>query len=787
MNMNQHIVALFVLFGGISFAANGPAPSFVAPTESVVTLDLLHHNFTAPADSPLPPGDYFAPVFSGAFSPGNPEIADYTRQAGVNDLFVIQGKNFGAAPKVWIFQQTDAADGATIQSTLAQSLPETLTATMRSTGNYGLGLVWVENAGKFSRPIRINAAELWWNDRPNVNRGGSLSLFGRNLSFRNGTTTSYVYMRPWGASSGIPSTPCTVTSVNPYRVDLMIPSSFSDNTDYEVWLHNGHGGQYGWAGPLKVRVGGGSYGWTGVVRNVPTGGDIAAALNAALPGDTVQLAAGTYAISSPITVKAGVQLLGAGKSLTTIQAAPTFNSGSQKCMIRMIAGRTRVSALKVDTNGSLENLSQGLIACSGYGIDPIPTGNYIDKVSFVDASGREDIVCIYMGWCSVCDISQCDFTAHRGLFLTKCSRVNIWINSFIGNSTGASDLGGLISVWSSTELCINGNTFSSLDRANGRVARRSIIFQNPYGPSINCYLAKNNSNGVGPHLSAGPGFQNTGETYMFETANSLHYASPIATSPTTATFSGVSWTNSEFITGDLPGWSQQSNAAIVLVSSGPGAGQWRRIIGNTNNQITVDRPWDVIPGSNDTVCVLKGAARDVFYSNSIYFSPDENSNGINDNYEFVRASAGIQLWGSAVECDLVKNTVSGNRYGFVFAGYYSAASGVFSPQTNILVANNDANNALNANYEGIFLAPYVSANGSGPFSGGPVTRNIVIRRNKINLPKDAGILIEKMSPYYTWNWGWVENSVLDSNSFTNIIPPAVEMVEDPYASDTVAR
>ena len=51
-----------------------------------------------------------------------------------------------------------------------------------------------------------------------------------------------------------------MTAVNPYKVDFTVPADLQ-NGNYEVWMHNGHGGHYGWSGPLTLTVYNGP-GWT---------------------------------------------------------------------------------------------------------------------------------------------------------------------------------------------------------------------------------------------------------------------------------------------------------------------------------------------------------------------------------------------------------------------------------------------------------------------------------------------------------------------------------------------
>ena len=46
-------------------------------------------------------------------------------------------------------------------------------------------------------------------------------------------------------------------------------------------------------------------------------------------------------------------------------------------------------------------------------------------------------------------------------------------------------------------------------------------------------------------------------------------------------------------------WTYYPNYSMIVVVSGAGAGQWRRIIAQDGNSFTVDKPFDVIPGAGD--------------------------------------------------------------------------------------------------------------------------------------------------------------------------------------------
>ena len=109
------------------------------------------------------------------------------------------------------------------------------------------------------------------------------------------------------------------------------------NGTYEVWVHNGHGGHYGWSGPLTLTVWGG-YGWTSTQFNVKTGygaygdgvHDDTVAINNAIqaaggtPYSTVYFPAGTYEISDGFIIPNNTRLQGAGKSATIVQCGSNF-------------------------------------------------------------------------------------------------------------------------------------------------------------------------------------------------------------------------------------------------------------------------------------------------------------------------------------------------------------------------------------------------------------------------------------------------------------------------------
>jgi hypothetical protein len=184
-------------------------------------------------------------------------------------------------------------------------------------------LVWVENPYGASAPICLNRTEpIWIGPLGSKGAAGSVKrVFGRNLSYGHGTQTSHVYLQPEGGGDFVS---CAVGAVTPYAVEFTIPAGLA-NGHYRLYVHSGHGGRYGWGGPLDLAVAEpwsrGSY----TTNVAPSGGDDAPALQAAIDnvssqanGGTVSLAAGTFALRSGLTLRHQVELAGAGMTDTTL-------------------------------------------------------------------------------------------------------------------------------------------------------------------------------------------------------------------------------------------------------------------------------------------------------------------------------------------------------------------------------------------------------------------------------------------------------------------------------------
>ena len=162
-------------------------------------------------------------------------------------------------------------------------------------------LVWARNDAGVGYPFALNKTESWWIGPAAAVVGDTVSVYGRNLSHDNGTATSWVYLKPSsGAGQWI-----TPTTVNPYKVAFTVPSLA--NGDYEIWVHSGHGGAYGWSGPLTLTVQDPEISWVGSTIDVTDygatgdgetddGAAIQDAIDASGNWDTIYFPAGMYLV-----------------------------------------------------------------------------------------------------------------------------------------------------------------------------------------------------------------------------------------------------------------------------------------------------------------------------------------------------------------------------------------------------------------------------------------------------------------------------------------------------------
>jgi hypothetical protein len=607
-------------------------------------------------DTFVPPTDSSVPAASA------PVIAEWTRTAGPDDTLVLTGKGFSGdsgETKFLCFGQTTgmnkvtglavirALDNLTAAVTLDVGLPPS-----------SLYLLWPSNASGLGPPIAVNQTETWWLGPKNCPRGEAIAVYGRNLSHGNGTNSSWVYIKAAGAAGQW----ADIVSVNPYRVAFLVPVDLT-NGNYEIWVHNGHGGEYGWSGPLVLTVGD-SAAWSPFEFNVKNYGaqgdgiaDDEAAIQAALdaaghsPYSTLYFPAGTYMVSRGFYIYPNSRWRGDGKDLTLLKinsdyVTPASYDPRRYSLIFGYAVNFDLRDMTLDANQNLSGYSEKLISLGGSGHRYT---NLRVKANGNSAAHPNGFI-------------PFDFNNNSQIFLTGCDIIGR--SSFLGNATqvfiegcnyyGSDDANSLWEEWGGAEISLVGCTAQDYDntRADGWAQGRFFIGNGIWGSSRNLYLGDN----VSHDLTVRPehGNQNTGEQFMWEGNSTLYRGTPISASATTVTFSNLT-TNSLALSSIL-------QEAVVV--KGAGLGQHRRVVGfdNDTHTITVSPAWNLPPDLTSSVILEFAVVRCAIYRNFL----DGKDRAVT-NVQHI-ASTGVEPFGGCYDFVVDNNIFNQVREGIASWG-----------------------------------------------------------------------------------------------------------------------
>lgn len=258
--------------------------------------------------------------FTGKVSAGAPEIGNTTDQAGPNDSISIYGTGF-AGGKVYAYGLVKGV-GQTKQLAVTSQRDDFVNAVIDPSFDYGMYIVWIEGKdGKISAPVRINAPTITWTSSTKVSSETELKIYGKFLTSNNADgkdAKSYVFI-----TDGKLAYKVTVTEATPYRVTVKLPKGLKEGGKYKIWLHNGHGGAYGWSNSLDIKYDSAAENFWNtedssihtvtVTNGRSSDEEILKAVKDAKVGDTVYLPAGVYEINDQIKLNKSVKLQGEGK------------------------------------------------------------------------------------------------------------------------------------------------------------------------------------------------------------------------------------------------------------------------------------------------------------------------------------------------------------------------------------------------------------------------------------------------------------------------------------------
>jgi hypothetical protein len=634
-----------------------------------------------PQPNPLPAtpsgwDTFTPPVTSLSTLPsGSPTIAQWTRTGVSDDSLILTGDQLssytgsdqGQDTQFMVYGQTGASDAiqapASIQRLDGMKAAITLPSGLPAWSTY---FVWPMNSTGYGYPVAINRTDAWWLGPDQAGPGQTVNVYGRNLTHNNGTSInggtaqSWVYIQQAGspgqwATLVVPSS-TDPDPVNPYQVQFTVPSSLTPGT-YQVWVHNGHGGNYGWSGPLTLTVAvpftwdsNGTFNPSSPstfnvkneypdpnVSNSPllpgatgdgTTDDTAAvsrALAAAIQyayGDgyssqnprptTLYFPTGTYLLSDGLGVYSGIRFKGDGMTSTFLECSLEFATQLESGHLGLIFGDGSSGIYNVDisdmTLDAAGNFNPATGAQTGDG-DALLDGFWGSITHFglsnVCINVGPGTNCAHLTAVNYASINNCTFNGGV-LFLFQGYQDSVNNCNFYLSQT---QLDAILPRGVS-ELSVTGCTAQDIDTSTP--GEDNFIAANAdYGTESNVYIADNKTILLGPALGEPIG----GSAVISEGTHSWYQGTPAAATATTVTFSDLntSGNGSNFI----PAVATFTNNWVAVITGGTGLGQYRLISTYDElNTITVSPAWTVPPDQSSTVLIARGADKWVVYNNS---------------------------------------------------------------------------------------------------------------------------------------------------------------------------
>lgn len=468
---------------------------------------------------------------------------------------------------------------------------------------------WVQNAEGVSRPCPINLPQPWWISHETAEPGSRLHICGRALRRDHGGPRTYapkplpkVAFRQGDRTYLV--TPerdprATVWTDDSRLIYFRAPRELRPGK-CTLWVHNGLGGTYGWvkAGEIEIvapkqdepQV-------FSVADHGATGDDLTddtEAIEQALTtaaeagGGIVFLPNGLYRVRRTIVVPSGVTLRGAGRDAAVIEG---FSGGEG-------GGIASVTALR--TGSTIEKLAVQGHVNEGTG------GNCL--VSLVPDENAETVEGVSILGCRLRALPE-DDRMQRVLYwgamrFGRARRLNMVRNDIYG------------SIWfnRADRFELIGNTFHngtfSINVSIHGWAYDSLMDDNLFvdTPGRVCFYPKRHTyvrfNEV--HHAGRAAWANASEVFLVHglyDRGKRTVGTATGGTETTLTDAAQVWS---------PGAMRETT---VLILAGRGFGQYRQVVDNTADTLTVDEPWRVAPDETSEYLVSPLYVENAFYNN----------------------------------------------------------------------------------------------------------------------------------------------------------------------------
>lgn len=593
---------------------------------------------------------------------GAPVIGQVSKEALPDDSVIVAGQNFsGNGLKVYIYSQSKKGNGKTTEAKATVTEDGLMTATVDKSLEYGIYGIYAENSKGKSNIKLINVPEIWYMDFNNVTKGEKVSVYGANLTTDKGKK-AFVYL----LSDDGKYCQVEVTSANPHKVTFKVPDNLKDGKSYQVKLHCGHGGEYGfvtvqerliYSASKLMKFEGKTIDVTDFgadpknVENDDTAA-IADAIASAQDGDTVYFPAGVYFCNQNIEINSSIRIMGAGKKNTYFLTANALTG----CLFEVLVGGVEFTDVAFQHKRNAGKLISGFISYNGDATSASSRNLYIHDCDFVQqgnekAKSKYAVISIHNGSGIVIE----DNTFECSVFTEAYSTNKLYIrnNKIISNMYVGSYYGQDASFFNNVnKLDLSKNIIHGGDAEEDDIIRfdtndltcgRATVFQS------NCEKLYIGDNDI---AASGIPNANAGELVLLEQLS--------------VKFDG----HFSNISGD--GFTVDGNAAfskgdIVAVAQGTGKGQTRIVSDFVNKKVVLNEPFDVAPNAESRIVITRAFSDIAVYRNSFQ--------GHSNYANIPGGTTAIQVYGGTFNLFFNNNKMLQLPEGICITPYYAKAEG----------------------------------------------------------------------------------------------------------------
>lgn len=651
----------------------------------------------------------------------DPAVFHHSESASAKDVVGFQGAGFSVVPEVYI-GTVNVAGGTSAYTLLPTITAQDNYVSAAIPTGYAFGLYEVivkDVSGAMSTPVYLNKARVTSVEFPEIDPNREFRLFGRNLVVPGGTpSVRFVDTLTMANTPGI-----VISGGDSYIVKIKAPATLVPGRAYTIYYKNGFGGITGESSaPVTVLARAGGTDSLGL--GVPWGLDFSAiatnvydvktdsrltihavgdgvandtaaiqgAIDAASTagGGVVHVPAGTYRIATyggkgggvALTLKSNVVLRGAGQGVTTLDLRPpsAVTTHSGQIWVPLASSVMGIMNMTVQSSTQITGTTK---------IYPVITVNddtrkffcvdvTVDGMSWALGGVRLKTLSggdLLMRGCTVKNLRQDGYAVYTKDYTGAPNAgryVYIKNNSFPTLVSGI-HMGGQNVIFEGNSVNYDGTYFNSLITLGQTFGASTRDRVNVSGPD--CVVLNNTFTHSGNAWTYGNDSENIlGEDTSVGASGSV-LGSVSAGAVSALSDSSRAWAPNAFVGKD------------VVLLAGPGAGQVRKITGNTATELTVTPTWTVLPTADSKYCVTNlNVPRLLVKGNTML-----NKQRI------------ILLYMGAYDVAVVNNTGTNSEHIWM-RGVSSIADGFANPMMKVLVADNTLTATSTAKASTIFFS-----------------------------------------------------------------------------------